>query len=213
MKLVKDWYLPSNDVSFEPYITKEGYQHLQRKKILDFIKSKKKKLNNCIDVGSHVGFWTKELALNFNHVFCFEPIADVRECFYRNVSNNNLTLFPFGLGSENKKINVLYDPKNTGQTHADVKGNIEIEIKKLDDYQLQINKIDFIKIDSEGYELEVIKGASKIIERDKPFINLEIKNKVLIKQNLNTQDIQKYMQSINYKLSLITVFEYLFEAK
>ena len=70
--------------------------------------------------------------------------------------------------------------------------------------------IDYIKIDAEGYEIEVVKGAEKIIKRDKPFIHVEAKGKVMVRQNITKDDIENYFKSINYKQVLSVKSELLY---
>jgi FkbM family methyltransferase len=211
MKQIKGWWLPESDTHFENYIDDRGYQTIHRDTILEYIKQHKPVIANCIDVGSHVGFWSKDLTEYFKHVYAFEPIPDVRECYIKNIVKDNYTLYPYGVGGEEKTIKVLYDPEETGNTHASEKGNLQIEIKRLDSFDFL--PIDYIKIDAEGYEIEVVKGAQKIIERDKPFIHVEAKKKVMIKQNISMNDIENYFNSINYKQVLTVKSEILYAPK
>ena len=199
MKQVLGWWLPDTDKHFEIYLNKEGgqYQSVHRSTILNFLKTKINDFNNCIDVGAHVGFWSKDFTENFKHVYAFEPIPLVRDCYVKNIIKENYTLYPYGLGSESKTVNVHYDPDETGNTHVAESGNLKIEIKKIDDFEL--NKIDYIKIDAEGYEIEVVKGAEKLIQRDKPYIHVEMKEKVLVKQGLSKQIVDDFFKSINYE--------------
>jgi len=208
MKQVKGWWLPDSDTHFENYIDDRGYQTIHRDTILKYIRQYKPVTTSCIDVGSHVGFWSKDFTQYFKHVYAFEPIPDVRECYVKNITKDNYTLYPYGVGSEEKTIKVLYDPKETGNTHASEQGNLEIQIKRLDSFDML--PIDYIKIDAEGYEIEVVKGAQKIIERDKPFIHVEAKKKVMVKQNITMNDIENYFQSINYKQVLSVKSELLY---
>ena len=138
-------------------------------------------LKNCVDVGSHVGFWSKDFTELFEYTYAFDPIPQVRECYVKNITNSNYTLYPYGLGKEEKKISVLYSPKETGNTHASEKGNLDVEIKTLDSFNL--DNIDYIKIDAEGYEIEVVEGAKNLIEKCKLFIHINRK-KVMVKQNI-----------------------------
>ena len=123
MKLIKDWWLPDSDTHFEHYIKDGGYQTVHRDTILKYIRQYKPITASCIDVGSHVGFWSKDFTQYFKHVYAFEPIPDVRECYVKNITKDNYTLYPYGVGSEEKTIKVLYDPEETGNTHASEKGN------------------------------------------------------------------------------------------
>ena len=211
MKLVKGWYLPDTDTHFEHYIKDGGYQTVHRDTILKYVKENRPNLKNCIDVGSHVGFWSKDFTKLFTHTFAFDPIPQVRECYIKNITNSNYTLYPYGLGKENKKISVLYSPKETGNTHASDKGNLDVEIKTLDSFNLE--NIDYIKIDAEGYEIEALSGARNLVERCKPFIHIEAKKKVMEKQNISMKDINDYFESINYEQVLSVKSELLYAPK
>ena len=211
MKYVKGWYLPDTDTHFENYIEDGGYQTIHRNTILNHIIMNKHILKNCIDVGSHIGFWSKDFTKLFNHTYAFEPIPQVRECYEKNITKSNYTLYPYGLGREEKKIKVLYDPKETGNTHANNKGNVNVEIKTLDSFNLE--DIDYIKIDAEGYEIEVVEGSKKLIEKYKPYIHIEAKKKVMLKQNINMTAIEELFKSINYEQVLSVKSELLYAPK
>ena len=75
--------------------------------------------------------------------------------------------------------------------------NQTITIRKLDDMNLP--NIDYIKVDTEGFEIEVLKGGEKLIKEHKPFVHVEVKGKVLVKQGLSSDDVDEYLKSINYK--------------
>lgn len=198
MKQIKGWYLPDTDIDFDRWITDGEYQKEHRNGILTFLKTRGISFENCIDVGAHVGFWLKDLCKKFKRVYAFEPISDVRECLEKNIEHNNYLLFPYALGNENKKVKVNYIPEETGNTYISKEGNREIDLKRLDD--LKLPKIDYIKIDAEGFEVEVIKGGLELVKRDNPFIHVEVKEKILRKQGLVSTDIEKFFNSIDYKL-------------
>ena len=208
MKLIKGWWLPDTDKHFEHYIKDGGYQTVHRNTILNHIILNKHILENCIDVGSHVGFWSKDFTELFEYTYAFDPIPQVRECYVKNITNSNYTLYPYGLGKEEKTIKVSYYPEETGNTHANEQGNLEINVKTLDSFDL--NFIDYIKIDAEGYEIEVVEGAKNLIEKCKPFIHIEAKKKVMIKQNITMNAIEELFKRINYKQVLSVKSELLY---
>ncbi len=86
MKFVKGWYLPDSDTHFEHYIKDGSYQTVHRETILRYIKMKKPELKNCIDIGSHIGFWSKDFTNTFKHTYAFDPIPQVRECYVKNIT-------------------------------------------------------------------------------------------------------------------------------
>ena len=211
MRTLQGWYLPDTDTDFDRWLLDGNYQKQQRDTILRFLKMQDIQFENCIDVGAHVGFWLKDLCKRFKNVYAFEPISEVRECLVKNITDKNYTLFPFALGNENKTTKVNYIPEATGNTYISDEGNREIELKRLDD--LELPKIEYIKIDAEGFEIEVLKGGKNLIEKYKPFIHVEVKGKVLVKQGLTNDDIVNYFDSINYKRLLSVSSEHVYGPK
>ena len=197
MKQVKGWWLPDTDTDFDRWILDGNYQKEHRDGILNFLKTQGVEFNNCLDVGAHVGFWLKDLQNNFKMVYAFEPISDVRECLKKNVEKDNYLLFDFGLGNKNEKVMVNYIPEETGNTYVSDQGNREIEIRRLD--EIKLPKIDYIKIDAEGYEIKVLQGAEGLIARDKPYIHVEVKEKILERHGLTAVDIDRYFEEIDYE--------------
>ena len=193
MKQVKGWWLPDTDTDFDRWILDGEYQKIQRDAILEFVN----KDGNAIDIGAHVGFWLRDMCKQFKHVYAFEPIEEVRQCLAKNVSAENYSTYSVGLGAKNENLKVNYNPAETGNTHASKDGNQTITIRKLDDMNLP--KIDYIKVDTEGFEIEVLKGGEKLIKEYKPFVHVEVKGKVLVKQGLSSDDVDEYLKSINYK--------------
>lgn len=197
MKQVKGWWLPDTDTDFDRWILDGNYQKEHRDGILNFLKTQGVEFNNCLDVGAHVGFWLKDLQKTFKMVYAFEPISDVRECLKKNVEKDNYLLFDFGLGNKNEKVMVNYIPEETGNTYVSDQGNREIEIRRLD--EIKLPKIDYIKIDAEGYEIKVLQGAEGLITRDEPYIHVEVKEKILERHGLSAVDIDRYFEEIDYK--------------
>ena len=197
MKQVKGWWLPDTDTDFDRWILDGNYQKEHRDGILNFLKIQGVEFNNCLDVGAHVGFWLKDLQNNFKMVYAFEPISDVRECLKKNVEKDNYLLFDFGLGDKNETVMVNYIPEETGNTYVSDQGNREINIRRLD--EIKLPKIDYIKIDAEGYEIKVLQGAEGLITRDEPYIHVEVKQKILERHGLSAVDIDRYFEEIDYK--------------
>jgi FkbM family methyltransferase len=96
--------------------------------------------------------------------------------------------------------------------------NIETEQRlfkfiKIDDYIVQnkINKIDLIKIDIDGYELEALQGMKNILKNFNPYFLIEI-NHAAKTRNTTEQQIINYMESYNYVIIKILDKEnYLFK--
>lgn len=171
-------WLPDGEQHFPAWMNKHGelvdgrgtYQIRKLRASLDVTEHR----TVAVDVGAHVGLWSMHLARHFAHVEAFEPVAAFRECFHANVDADNVTLHPVALGSVDAMVSMLVDPADTGGTHvrqAPEPGDVAMHT--LDSYQLVA--CDYLKLDCEGYELQVIKGAIETIERHQPVIVVEQK--------------------------------------
>lgn len=172
------WWFPDQDTHFAEMLdrniakgNKPVYQEPVRMRSIGYCK----KFNLALDIGANVGLWSKDLCSRFSRVVAFEPVADFRECLIRNVSNSNLEIQACALGSSQSMINMIITPDNTGHTHVDTQslGLGSIPMNRLDD--LKIQGIDYIKIDCEGYEYEILLGGHDTIIRDRPVMVLENK--------------------------------------
>lgn len=128
---------------------------------------------SAIDIGAHIGLWARWLVREFHWVHAFEPIGEYAELLRENVPE--CKVYRTALGSTNGRVTMKTYPDNTGQAHIDAKlssGNLGgVLMAMLDDYRFK--HVDLVKIDVEGYELEVLKGAQSTLLRNKPILILE----------------------------------------
>ena len=128
----------------------------------------------ALDIGANVGLWSRDLVKHFNSVIAFEPVAMFRECLQRNVIAENLTVYSCALGDQDGKVNMIITEGNTGHTHVDpASKNGSTEIRRLDSMNLQ--DVDYIKIDCEGFEYRVLQGAEQTVRRCRPVVVIEQK--------------------------------------
>lgn len=177
MKQSNGWWFPDNETHFVEYIQIQVdhgkaalYQEAARKQSLKHVKLRR----TAIDIGGHVGTWSKHLSTMFEKVIAFEPIEECRLCFEKNVSASNVELIPFALGNKNKTVSMIFNEQSTGDTSIDPESDFgDFQIKRLDDFNFE--NVDYIKIDTEGYELYVLQGGIETIKRCKPIIVIEQK--------------------------------------
>jgi FkbM family methyltransferase len=142
------------------------------------------KCQNVFDIGANVGNWSS-LALSINstlELHCFEP----SQVTFQKLSTNPVLTHAFlnniGLGSKRERrmlyifgeasgLNSLYQRRGLerGWGISPPEQTEEVEIDTLDNYcqAHSINRIDFAKIDAEGHELEVLKGAKSLLSKDR----------------------------------------------
>tara|TARA_B110000503_G_scaffold138689_1_gene225371 strand:- start:169 stop:936 length:768 start_codon:yes stop_codon:yes gene_type:complete len=187
----------------------------------DFDGLKKIYLNNymnIIDVGASDGlsvkFFTKNLSVK--RVICFEPYKAYIDILRK---NKKVIVKPFAIGNNNFKTKIFFPRYNFLGKNLDLmtyahydyslmqhfikdfkfNKNLKIasgyiKIKKIEKLNY---KIDLIKIDTNGYELNVIKGLNNIINKDRPALIVEInKDKKIISNLLKKMDYIGYYYSI-----------------
>lgn len=149
------------------------YQRDQLIKALTFVK----KFDTAIDAGANYGLMSYHLNARFKNIHAFEIDSSVCECLKENVNRfslNNVIVHNFGLGDEEKSVSLKYS-KNSFATQVDpVAEQGNFLIKTLD--SLSLGSCDFIKIDCEGYEPHIIRGAANTIQRFRPVVYMEDKN-------------------------------------
>lgn len=165
--------------------------------------------DNFIDIGAHVGQITLEAARivgKNGKVFSFEPHPKTFAQFEHNIALNNfnnITACNFGLGDEVGEFYVeVIDENNAGMNRItkDNKSNISVEVKILDDYLLNtdIKKVDFIKVDVEGFEYKVLKGAENTLLKWHPVLFVELDDVTLKAQNSSPKELLIYLNSLGY---------------
>ena len=115
------------------------------------------------------------------------------------------------LGDKKDKLSLYYQPneKNLGMVSANFMENsktIEVDVMSLDQYVKEngIDKIDFIKIDVEGFENNVLIGMKKTLELFSPMILIEIFDEYTINSNHN--NAHNYLTHIGYSKYFIDDF-------
>ena len=174
MKKVHNYWMPDSDNHFERMINKRisqggpaEYQDDVREEAYKYVQE----FNTAVDVGANVGLWTVPLSQKFNKVISFEPMAQVYECLLENTKGvDNVILNNFALGSEQKNVDMTYDPNNTGNSFINGKEG-SIKVKRIDDSFMP--PFDLIKIDCERHELEVLKGGINTLKKYKPIVIVE----------------------------------------
>lgn len=132
---------------------------------------------DCVwDIGANVGFYTVRFAKEVGRkgsVFAFEPSPFNRAHLERAIENsNNITIVPFALGDRDAIMKFKQGSDSNGATSRlvsgtenSVKGTIEVKVargdKLVEDGIVPLPNV--VKIDTEGSELEVLRGLSTLL--------------------------------------------------
>lgn len=171
-----DFWYRNGDAYVGKRIALGKYEEYETKLLLKQINS-----NSIVaDVGANIGYYTVQMAKKARLVYAIEPDKDNFEILKKNVENNkleNVVLINAAVGSKNEKIKLYKSTVNDGDHRVYNPGNRDkfnvVECLRLDDILKNEQKISLIKIDTQGWEPEVIEGAKEIIKRDSPILFME----------------------------------------
>lgn len=169
-------------------------------------------IQDNINVIFDVGCRSDSEFINFNgEVHYFDPVNEFIENLKSKSNLNKISHFNnFGLGNDNKelyyypKYESFYDRINSCQI-SDDSNKISLHIKKGIDYvdSKNIKNIDFLKIDTEGYELDVLQGFEDFLENVK-IIQFEYGG-TFLDNNIKLIDVKNYLESKGfYKFAYLT---------
>jgi len=183
-------------------------------KATSFFLSQLRKGYTIFDVGANIGIISVTAAGQSKQVVSIEPDKTNFARLIENLRLNNIsnvTTLNIGLGSR-KEVKKLYKvvESNPGMNRImdeelDVPYN-EIQIETLDSVaqSLGISKIDIIKIDTEGYEMNILKGSNYCIDKFKPAMMLEVDNSLLQAQSSSSLELLGFIKEKGYDIYDIT---------
>jgi FkbM family methyltransferase len=177
--------------------------------------SDKYELKTFFDVGANIGEWTRMV---HNHHFkseihLFEPVPETyRGLLNNDIQNGQTILNGFGLSNETGTIDINYSADNDRLSSPVLElwrpdGKlIPVLMMSGDDYckSRQIESIDFLKIDTEGWEYKVLQGFSDMISRGKiSIIQFEYGYANVLTKDLLI-DFYKLLQPLGYSIGKLT---------
>jgi FkbM family methyltransferase len=151
------------------------YQYNKYQAALNIVKNRKR----AIDVGGNMGLWSMNMVNDFANVEAFEPVQKYCEVFVKNAPRANLHRVALGDRADTITM-VRVTPNSVGDTRPWVEGDPLESVVQMDAPMVTLDSFEFedvglIKIDCEGYELNVLRGGLETIHRNKPVIIVEQK--------------------------------------
>jgi FkbM family methyltransferase len=143
---------------------------------------------HALDVGANIGLVTLALSevCSEGRVAAIEPVSTTFDFLQKNIVESrakNVKAFNFALGSKPASLLMQGAPSNLSGAFIADKYRIEkgpfatvVEVKTLDEIfsELSLDRLDFMKVDVEGYELEVLEGAQQVLNTHRPTVILEM---------------------------------------
>ena len=145
----------------------------------------------ALDIGGFCGVWAHLLSEQFEDVITFEPIPENYACLVFNVPQQ-VEHHCLAIGNRSQDIWMRLHGGNFGHWERNKCGTHRARMETIDSMDLNPG---FIKIDTDGSDLEVLQGAEETIMRSRPVICIEIKG-----SSDRSRDIRRKMSHLGYEL-------------
>ncbi len=179
----------------------------------DIIKKYNMNVSGVIHIGAHYGEEIPNYAkVGIQNIVLFEPLKENFEVLKKNISpysdlnirkyqvalGNQNTTITMNLSSNNLESSSILKPKQHLNLYPDITFDRteEVELQKLDDYNCM--NYNFINMDVQGYELEVLKGAENTL-RHVDYLYCEVNRDEIYEGNVYIEDIDQYLLNYNMK--------------
>ena len=154
-----------------------------------------------VDCGANVGEFYQGLRSHFeNFVYIgFEPDPNVYECLKKNITSKNATIYNQALSykSSIEKLYISSDGADTSLVFLEDKEFIEVKTIQLD--KLNLPKVKLIKIDAEGFELEVLMGSKNTLKLTE-YVSVDYGPEKGMKGMNTIPEVTSFLYENNYKI-------------
>jgi FkbM family methyltransferase len=178
--------------------------------LMDFCRSYIPEGATCLDVGGNVGAVTLALAKavgDSGRVHTFEPAPQNLRRLEANLALNpvlasRVTLHRCGCGNQPGVLYWQEESGNPGNGFLGVVGSEKVDVVVLDAHfeDQPLTRLDFIKVDVEGMELEVFQGARELLREDRPILFFETLSRF---RNAGKRDnfgeLRSFLKKLGYK--------------
>ena len=187
--------VPNNDITVVPAIVGGYYELLE----LDILELLVPTCETFVDVGANVGVYTcvASRCSPKTRVIAFEPVPENFGYLQRNIDRNGLRneviVERVALGEADGELRISLDEGSIGTHHAvrsgpiDSASSITVPVRSLDSYMEERHetRVDLIKVDVEGYESAVLKGARRLLEDQRPSLLVEFIPRDILRAGYN----------------------------
>jgi FkbM family methyltransferase len=162
-----------------------------------------------VDIGANVGYYTRiasKLVGSNGVVLAFEPMPAALRVLQMNCTDlSNAKLFSLAL-SDRESDAIFYVRKSGDMSSLSSDScakPIQVKTSTADNVLMNCAKIDFIKIDVEGFELEVIRGAHNILSAHKPIVYFEFLQGLATERGFQLRDFETLLDKYDYTLKWV----------
>lgn len=165
-----------------------------------------------IDVGANLGYYIIVCAPLVNRIVAFEPVSITYNYCKENIILNqlkNVDLYQYGLWHEEATLDIRLDissmmsasiSQDSGASYVEPIRCVSLD-NMIKSGELQLPRLDVIKMDIEGAEASALKGMQQTIMQFRPKILMELNRPALERFGKTINDIWEFFDSISYKIA------------
>lgn len=195
----KTVWVNTKDTSIVPSVISGDYETFE----LDIFMQLLKPGVTLLDIGANMGIYSLLAADKAKRIFAFEPVPENLSLLRKSVKANSASsvkVIPAAVGEKDGSVEMHIIPNSLG-THgiyADSESTLTVQIVSIDNFikEHSVGKVDLMKIDVEGYEPYVVKGAIKTLKKYKPIILMELDSSLIKASQADPKTFVKELFSI-----------------
>lgn len=161
-----------------------------------------------VDVGANIG----EVSAKFSkavgesgRVISFEPGRLMFKKLEKTLALNglrNVTANNLGLGDRAGEFHLTVPcPTNRGGSRIHSAGGESVRVVTFDEVAENLTRLDLMKIDVEGFEMKVLKGAEKALTKFRPALFVELADENLREQGSSARELVTFLERLGYKIT------------
>lgn len=178
-----------------------------------------------LDIGANYGYWSRYVLIDSRmrklsdvSVVCFEPLPANYELLVENMkyipaSNSCVRCEAMAVGDAAGTCFMNSSNEDPGSSFASYSGgSIECAVTTVDGYvrEHKLRNIALMKVDVEGFELRVLRGAGNTIRRDRPLIICEVIDSHLARTGASKEELMQEMLELGYSSERVSDADYVF---
>lgn len=158
-----------------------------------------------VEIGANIGYYALMEARAVKRVIAIEPGPDNYKGLMTNIALNgyrNIETHQLAIGDHKGVVGFEISKACNWNKIArpNVTGDVQVQMTTLDDF-LQGRKIDFLRMDVEGYELCILKGMPQTIRDSRPGMFIEVHRDLLRDYGGSQKELMEYLASFGYYVS------------
>jgi len=162
----------------------------------------------CFDIGAHIGYYSLLFSSAVGpegQVFSYEPVPQTFSFLSRNVAKNlarNVAIHQLAVGDSEGIVRIACGGElPLGWSRIRESGGVEVRCTTIDAEvsRLELTRVDFVKVDVEGYESHVFDGAKNTFARLRPTVMFEVNASALREQDAVPSRIFDILASHGYE--------------